>query len=101
MYLLELNLDSTSIYITWPSKPPYLVGNEANNEIFKQNCIKTKPLLKFIQKKKKDISHKGYEHTYALFSCNNKILFLNETPSLRKINVKSAALSPVNLLITK
>lgn len=37
-YLLELNLDSTSIYITWPSKPPQLAGNEANKESFKQNC---------------------------------------------------------------
>lgn len=37
-YLLELNLDSTSIYITRPSKPPQFDGNEASNESFKQNC---------------------------------------------------------------
>lgn len=37
-YLFELNLDSTSIYITRPSKPPQFTGKEASNESFKQNC---------------------------------------------------------------
>jgi hypothetical protein len=37
-YLFELNFDSTSIYITRPSKPPQFAGNEASNESFKQNC---------------------------------------------------------------
>lgn len=36
-YLLEVNLDSTSIYITRPPKPPWEVGNAASKASFKQN----------------------------------------------------------------